>query len=452
VAIIEQVFWFIIALGVLVTIHEYGHYYVARRCGVKVLRFSVGFGKVLLSRRNKEGTEFTLAAIPLGGYVKMLDEREGEVDPDEKHMAFTQKPVLARIAIVAAGPIANFILAVLLFWVLTLPGTTELTPVVGAVEKGSIAEQAGLEAGQTIVAVDGAPTPTRQALAQQLLNRLGETGEIEFTVQYPKSDLSYQSTASLDKWLQGIDQPEPFSGLGLTLFSPKASLDVRFVQDDSPASKAGLLFGDSILSADNITMTSWDAWVSYVQERPGQLIDLQIRRDGSAINMPLTPMLYTKDDGTKIGRVGIGPKVDPWPESMILKRQYGVMESFVVAVKRTKDTSAFVLLSLKKLIVGEISTKNLSGPFTIAKVASASASAGWQSYVGFIALLSIFLGVMNLLPIPVLDGGHLMYYLIELFKGSPLPDRVQLWGYQAGMVMVLGIMAVALYNDVSRML
>lgn len=450
-SLLQTIFWFILALGVLVTIHEFGHYYVARRCGIKVLRFSVGFGKVLYSWRNKEGTEFAVAALPLGGYVKMLDEREGEVAEHEKHLAFTQKPVLSRIAVVVAGPLANFILAVLLYWFLTLQGYNELSAVVGKVEPGTVAAEAGLESGQRILAVDGQPTPTRQAFVQQLLNRLGESGEMHFRVQYPGSDLSYESVAELDNWLRGDAEPDPIAGLGLTLYSPPIKLILSLVQPDSPAAKAGLQKGDKLVAANGEAIASWDAWVEYVKARANQTFTVTYERDGQQIDSQITPALVTLEDGESVGRVGVAASASPWPKEMIIKRQYGFVQSFVVAVDKTWEQSKFVLVSLKKLIVGQISTKNLSGPLTIAKVAGDSAKAGWQQYISLLALLSVFLGVMNLLPIPVLDGGHLLYYVIELVKGSPLPERVQLWGYQIGMVMVLGIMVVALYNDVVRL-
>ncbi|MCV6623962.1 MAG: RIP metalloprotease RseP [Cellvibrionaceae bacterium] len=450
-SLIATVFWFILALGVLVTVHEFGHYYVARRCGVKVLRFSVGFGKVLYSWRNKEGTEFALAALPLGGYVKMLDEREGEVAEHEKHLAFTQKPVLSRIAVVLAGPVANFILAILLYWFLTLPGYRELTAVVGKVEPGSVAAEAGLEPGQRIIAVDGQPTATRQEFVQQLLNRLGESGEILFRVQYPDSDLSYDSVGELKEWLRGDAEPNPVAGLGITLFYPPIAMDLSYIQADSPAAKAGLKVGDKLVAADGQSVEDWDWWVEYVKARANQTFSLSYERDGKLAETNITPAAVTLDDGTVIGRVGVRASQTPWPKDMIIKRQYGFVQSFVVAVDKTWEQSKFVLVSLKKLIVGQISTKNLSGPLTIAKVAGDSAKAGWQQFITLLALLSVFLGVMNLLPIPVLDGGHLLYYVIELVKGSPLPERVQLWGYQIGMVMVLCIMCVALYNDVMRL-
>ncbi|MCV6627118.1 MAG: RIP metalloprotease RseP [Cellvibrionaceae bacterium] len=447
---LQTVFWFIVALGVLVTIHEYGHYYVARRCGIRVLRFSVGFGKVLSSWRNREGTEFAIAAIPLGGYVKMLDEREGEVPEHERDQAFNNKPVLCRIAVMVAGPLANFLLAILLYWVLTLPGYRELSNSIGEVKPGSVAELAGLEQGQTIVALDGHPTATRRELMQRLLNRLGESGEINFTVQYPGSNLVYETSAELTDWLKGAEEPDPIEGLGLKLYRPAIKMVLSSVQADSPAATAGLQKGDRLLSADGEDLAGWDQWVDYVQARAGQSIAITYERDGQQHSANLTPKLVELDGGRKVGRVGMAASTEPWPKEMIIERDYSVLESFGVALNRTWEQTGFVFVSLKKLILGEISPKNLSGPITIAKVAGDTAKLGWQNYVGFLALLSVFLGVMNLLPIPVLDGGHLLYYLIELVKGSPLSERVQQWGYQVGLVLVLGLMAVALYNDFAR--
>ncbi|WP_027328901.1 sigma E protease regulator RseP [Marinimicrobium agarilyticum] len=449
-ALIQTVIWFLVALAVLVAVHEFGHFYVARRCGVKVLRFSIGFGKILWRRRDRQGTEYALAAIPLGGYVKMLDEREGDVPEEELHRAFNRKNVWQRIAIVAAGPVANFILAILLFWLLMVPGTREPIPIVGDVEAGSVAAQAGLESGQEILAVDGEPTPTWQALHQQLLRRLGESGTISFRVKYPESDLQYLSEAQLEDWLKGVEEPDPVSGLGLTLDRPTLKPVIGQVVPESPAERAGLQTGDRVLSADGQPMPDWPTWVAYVRERPGEEIQLIVERDGAERSLSVTPEMV-EEAGEQFGRVGVGLQPQSWPEDRVREYRYGPVESFVAGVDRTWETAGFVLLSVKKLIVGEISTKNLSGPITIAKVAGDSAESGWKSFVGFVALLSIFLGVFNLLPIPVLDGGHLMYYFIEVVKGSPVSERIQQIGYQVGLVMVVGLMFLALYNDIMRL-
>ncbi|WP_111640328.1 RIP metalloprotease RseP [Marinimicrobium alkaliphilum] len=449
-ALLQTILWFLVAIVILVTIHEFGHFYVARRCGVRVLRFSIGFGKVLFRWRDSQQTEYAVSAIPLGGYVKMLDEREGDVPEDQLGRAFNRQNVWKRIAIVAAGPLANFILAVLLFWALSIPGFRDAIPIVGEVEPGSVAAQAGLEHGQEILAVDGEPTPTWQALNQQLLRRLGESGTMDFVVRYPGSSLQYHSQADLDNWLRGVADPEPLAGLGLTLYRPVSRAIVGNLLPGSPAERAGFEPGDRVMQADGGAIDTWREWVDYVSARPGQEIVVEVEREGETVSLTVTPERAEDEAGQSIGRVGMGLRGEPWPDEMLREYRYSVPGAFVAGVERTWDTTGFVLLSIKKLVVGEISTKNLSGPITIAKVAGSSAESGIKAFVAFVALLSVFLAVFNLLPIPVLDGGHLMYYLIEVAKGSPVSEKVQVVGYQVGLVMVLGLMVLAIYNDIMR--
>ena len=448
--LIQTVLSFLVALMVLVSIHEFGHFYVARRCGVKVLRFSIGFGQVLWRRRDRQGTEYVLAALPLGGYVKMLDEREGEVLPEERHLAFNNKNVWQRIAIVAAGPLANIILAVLLFWVLFIPGHKDLIPVIGTIEPGSIAAEAGLESGQEVVAIDGKPTPTWQALNQVLLKRLGETGTIHFTVAYPDSEFRYESKAALNDWLKGTVAPDPVAGLGINLYFPKIPPLVGEVTAASPAAAAGILVGDRILRVDNLEIDDWQTWVEYVQQHPGKLLQVELERAGNKMYVNLTPETLVENDRT-IGRVGVGVEAFTLPDHLLRTYEYTLAGAFVAGVNKTWDTSGFVLLSIKKLILGEISTKNLSGPISIAKVAGSSAQSGLKTFVGFLALLSVFLAVFNLLPIPVLDGGHLFYYFLEVIKGKPVSERMQMLGYQMGLVMIVSLTLLALYNDITQL-
>lgn len=449
-ALIQTILSFLVALLILVSIHEFGHFYVARRCGVKVHRFSIGFGKVLWSWRDKQGTEYALAALPLGGYVKMLDEREGNVAPEERHMAFNNKTVWQRIAIVAAGPLANFLLAILLFWILLLQGQRDLIPVIDKVEPGSIAAHAGLESGQEIVAVDGEPTPTWSALNRTLLNRLGESGRISFKVAYPDSSFNYESEAQLVDWLRESADPNPIEGLGITLFLPKIPPIVGEILTASPAEKAGLKVGDRIVGVDELVIDDWQSWVEYVRKHPGNALQVSLERDGQVSQVTLIPELV-EEGGQRIGRIGVGVKAYTIPEDMIRSYDYSIAGAFVAGVNKTWETSGFVLLSVKKLILGEISTKNLSGPITIAKVAGSSAESGLKSFIGFVALLSVFLAVFNLLPIPVLDGGHLFYYLIEVIKRKPVSDRVQMLGYQVGLFLVVSLSILALYNDIMRL-
>ena len=448
--LVQTILWFLVALAILVTVHEFGHFYVARRCGVKVLRFSIGFGPILLSWRDRQDTQYALAAIPLGGYVKMLDEREVEVPPDQQHRSFNRKNVWQRIAIVAAGPVANFILAILLFWALMLPGVRGLVPIVGEVAPDSVAERAGLEPGQEILAVDGEPTPTWQALNQQLLRRLGESGNISFQIKYPDSSLQYMTEAQLDGWLRGVEEPDPVAGLGLTLDMPKMQALVGEVSPGSPAEQAGLQKGDKIVAVEGQPVDGWRDWVERVRTRPGETLEMTVERGSGRETVTVTPEPI-EAEGEVFGRVGVALQPQEWPENRVRTYQYGPVEAFVAGVDRTWETSGFVLLSVKKLLVGEISPKNLSGPITIAKVAGSSADSGWKSFLGFVALLSIFLGVFNLLPIPVLDGGHLLYYFIEVAKGSPVSEKTQQLGFQVGLVMVIGLMMLAFYNDIMRL-
>ena len=438
-------------LGLLVTIHEYGHFWVARRCGIKVLRFSIGFGTALFRWHDKQGTEFVIAAIPLGGYVKMLDEREGNVAPELLSQAFNRQPVSSRLATVAAGPLANFALAIVVYWLLFAGGVSGVVPIVAAVAPGSIADLADLEAGQEILAVDGEATPTWQALHLRLMERIGESGAIEFTVKYPDSDVEYQSTSQLDRWLSEDEAGDLMAGIGIELYRPLLLPVVAQVVAGSPAAQAGLLERDLIVSADGEAMADWPAWVNYVRDRPGQSMEVSYRRGGGEYRTTLTPDTQFDKDNKPFGRVGLGVKIPEWPEEMKRSFSYGFVGAGLEAVKKTWSMSVFTLESIKKMLLGLISPKNLSGPITIAKVASASASAGLESYLGFLALLSISLGVLNLLPIPVLDGGHIMFNLVELITGSAVPEKIQLIGYQLGVFMIVGVMGLALFNDFARL-
>ncbi len=440
----------LLTLAVLVAVHEYGHFWVARRCGVKVLRFCIGFGKPLWSRTDSQGTEWAVAAIPLGGYVKMLDEREAPVDSAEQHLAFNRKPVLQRIAVVAAGPLANFLLAIVAFWGLYLSGESGYAPVIGEVSANSVAEVAGLEPGQEIVAVDGQETPTWQALSFRLLDRIGDTGTISFAVKYPDSDVIYESEAVIERWLSEQEEPDLYGGLGISLYRPAVLPIAGEIVPAGPAERAGMESGDTVISADGIAMPLWSDWVNYVRARPGESISVEVERGLQRLVLNLTPDRVT-ENGESFGRVGMSVELPSMPPEMLRQFQRGPLESLGAGLQRTSDLVVFTLESIKKMIQGLISPKNLSGPITIAKVATASAESGLESYISFLALLSISLGVLNLLPIPVLDGGHLLYYTLELLAGRPVPEKIQALGYQVGMFLVLGIMMVALFNDFSRL-
>ncbi|ANC04683.1 zinc metallopeptidase RseP [Pseudomonas putida] len=440
----------LVALGVLVTFHEFGHFWVARKCGVKVLRFSVGFGTPLVRWHDRHGTEFVVAAIPLGGYVKMLDEREGEVPPALVDQSFNRKSVGQRIAIVAAGPIANFLLAILFFWVVAMLGSQQVRPVIGAVESGSLAASAGLVAGQEIVSIDGKPTSGWSAVNLQLVRRLGESGSLRVGVHDDGGTLERQHEIRLNQWLKGADEPDPIQSLGLRPWRPAVSPVLAEIDPKGPAAAAGLKSGDKLLALDGVALGDWQQVVDAVRARPDAKVQLRIERDGAQLELPVT--LARKGEGQASGGyLGAGVKGAEWPANMLREVSYGPLEAVGEGLSRTWNMSVLTLESLKKMLFGELSVKNLSGPITIAKVAGASAQSGVGDFLNFLAYLSISLGVLNLLPIPVLDGGHLLFYLIEWARGRPLSDRVQGWGVQIGISLVIGVMLLALINDLGRL-
>lgn len=450
--ILQTILSFLVALVILVAVHEFGHFYVARRCGVKVLRFSIGFGNILWSTRDKTGTEYSLSSLPLGGYVKMLDEREGDVPESERHMAFNNQSVWKRMAIVAAGPAANFLLAILLLWVLLLRGEEDLIPKVGKVFPGSVAEQMGLETGQEIIAVDSVPTPTWSELNRALAVRLGETGPIEVSVSYPGSSDQYRLHGQLQDWLRTDAEPDPVSGFGIELHFPIEPI-AGTILENSPAEKAGFRTGDRILRVGDQLIKDFSEWAKVIQANPEQPLDVWVDRAGQQLQLRVVP--YTdKSTGKTVGRVGMHPQpvdLQTIDKGLIRQREYSITQAFVKAVDKTWETSGFILLSIQKLIVGEISTKNLSGPVTIAKVAGSSAKSGLESFAYFLVMISISLAIFNLLPIPVLDGGHLFYYVLEVIRGKPVSERIQSWGNQIGFSLIIGLSLYALFNDITRL-
>lgn len=470
--VIQSVVALIVTLSILVTIHEFGHYWVARKFNVHVLRFSVGFGKPIYIRHGRapaetsvpEGTvvrtraneplpptEFAIAAIPLGGYVKMLDEREGYVPDDQLHLAFNRKPVLQRIAIVAAGPLANFLLAIVAYWFLFSIGVTGIVPKLGDIDPNSIAGKAGMRAGQEILAVDGVATATWADVNMQLFDRIGDTGEIVLTVRDAGSlDSKRDYSLRVAEWMSREDEPYPTSDLGLVLHSPHIPAIIASVVPDEAAAKGGLLAGDQVLNAAGAPVADWGELVRIIQQHAGVPLDLRVLRDGETMDLRVVPGQVERD-GESVGYLGASRMPIEMPADMQREVSYPVYSAWIYAMERTWSVTLFTLESIKKMIVGAISHKNLSGPITIAQVANATAQSGLESFIGFIALLSISLGVLNLLPIPVLDGGHLLYYFVELITGRPVPERIQVWGLQMGMFLIVSVMLLAFYNDLTRL-
>mgnify|MGYP003644786313 CR=1 FL=1 len=441
----------IVALGLLVTIHEYGHFWVARRCGVKVLRFSIGFGPALYSWRDRQGTEYAIAAIPLGGYVKMLDEREAPVPAEELGQAFNRKPVGQRIAVVAAGPIANFLLAIAAFWLIAVLGVTTVVPVLGPVTPDTPAAQAGLHENLELVAIDGAPTPSWHDVNLQLIRRLGETGALDVQAREHQGGAVQHYQVRLDDWLKGAEEPEPLSALGLSSWQPKVPPRIGQVEEGGAAATAGLQPGDLIVAVDGKAVSDWvSEVVPAIQANAQRELQISVERDGRPLELNLTPAAKAQND-VVVGYVGAGVDAFEWPADMRREIHYNPLMAVPVALGKTWDMTALTLDSLKKMLTGLVSAKNLSGPITIAKVAGASAKSGLESFLSFIAYLSISLGVLNLLPVPVLDGGHLVYYIAEWVRGKPLSERIQTWGLQIGLSLIVGVMLFAIYNDISRL-
>ncbi len=440
----------LVALGVLVTIHEYGHFWVARRYGVRVERFSIGFGKPLLRWHDRQGTEFVVAALPLGGYVKMLDGREQQLCAKDEEQAFNLKPVRQRMAIVAAGPAANFILAFVFFWALAMLGTQQVRPVIGEVIPDSLADVSGLVAGQEIVAVDGVGVSGWGDINLRLVGRLGETGVLQLEARHEGSTLASQYSIQLNAWQKGVDEINPLQALGIEPWRPQTRAVLTHFDPQGPAVIAGLQLQDQILALDEQPVSNWNEVVRLVQQRAGETVELLVLRDAGQLLIPVTLGVRSEGGATR-GYLGAGVTGEPWPESMLIERSYGVFGGAVEGVRHTWRMSSMTLVSIKKMLLGEMSTKNLSGPISIAKVAGASAESGLRSFLNFMAYLSISLGVLNLLPVPVLDGGHLLFYSVEWLRGKPLSERIQALGMQLGMALVLGLMVFAVFNDIARL-
>jgi len=450
-SLLHTIVYFVLALGLLVAFHEFGHFWVARRCGVKVLRFSIGFGKPLWRhRKSPESTEFVVAAIPLGGYVKMVDEREGEVSPEDLPHAFNRQSLPVRTAIVLAGPAFNLLLAVLIYWFVFWIGDTGVRPVLGPVDPGSFSEQAGFEKGDEILAVSGQETPTWSLTMSRLFALIMDDAPIRIEVQ---SADGVKHTRELVIPEATAMEPELLrSRLGFHPWEPLLLPRIDAVEENGPAAKAGLRKGDLIVSADGIPIRDWRQWVDYVRERPNQDISVTVDRDGVQVVLSLRPIAVHSAKG-EIGRIGTSVAIPPGVlKEMRVEYRLGFFSAFTAAVKKTADFSLLTLKMIGRMIIGKVSVENLSGPISIAQYAGQSASLGLIQFMKFLAIISISLGVLNLLPVPVLDGGHLLFYLIEAIKGSPLSEQAQAIGQQIGIVILISLMGLAFFLDIERLL
>lgn len=446
----HTLFFFIVAIGVLVSFHEFGHFWVARKIGVKVLRFSVGFGKVIWSyQKRPESTEYVISAIPLGGYVKMVDEREGEVKTEDLPHSFNRQPLWARSAIVAAGPVFNLILAVLLFWAVLLIGETGLRPVVGQIEPETLAAQAGLNKGEQILAVNGRETATWNEVMELIFSSAMEGGDtIDLTVKTNEETRQSRTLEIPEKLGQ---QPEKlYQKLGLMPWLPEIKPVVGTVLAGKAAARAGLKTGDLIVRADATPINNWMQWVGYVQDHAGVTIDLTVERDEVPVRLQITPE-SVHEDGKAIGKIGAAVRL---PEDLLKSLQVthslSPLPALTTALSRTAFYSSATLKMMVKMLLGEASVKNLSGPISIAQFAGLSAERGIVEFLSFLAKVSISLGVLNLLPIPVLDGGHLLFYAVEAIKGSPVSEKAQMLFQQIGIFLLVSLMILALFLDLER--
>jgi len=441
----------LITLGILVTIHEWGHFWVARRCGVKVLRFSVGFGKPIWLRKGRDGTEYAIASIPLGGYVRMLDEREGEVPSDLRNQAFNNKPVMQRIAIVAAGPLVNLIFAVFAYWFLFVWGVTVVKPTIGMVEPASLADRAGLQPELVVTEIDGRTVRSWEEINLALAARIGDEGVLELRAGQPESGWLRSYSVTLSGWSVDLESESPLRAFGLQPWQPLIEPVIGQITPDGAAQKSGLQVGDRIVAVDQQPIEDWMALVQVIQGAPGKSLEFQVQREGGALALSVTPGRRAAADGSEVGFIGAGVKPFTWPEEHLVDLQQGPVEALVSGFDKTVQMVSLTLDSIGKMIVGAISVKNLSGPITIAKVAGDSAASGLESFISFLAYLSVSLGILNLLPIPMLDGGHLVYYFVELVRGKPVSERVQAFGMRLGMALLFSLMALAMVNDLARL-
>lgn len=441
----------ILLLGPLIAIHEFGHYFVARKLGVKVLVYSIGFGPTILKWTSKKsGIQYQLSALPLGGYVKMLDEREENVAEEDLPYAFNRQPPWKRIAIVAAGPLINLIFAILLFWVLFLPAQEQLNTRVGKVLADTPAAAAQMQVGDKITAIDGTPVTTWEKLNFALVDRVGETGKIQ--VQAERAGEIKTFSLPIQNFLNNQSQ-SPLDVLGFTPYRPQIPAIVSKLSEDGAAIRQGMQVGDQIIAIDGVKMNDWYDVVQVVQASPEKLLKVDVLRNNQVLQLQVMPQGKRDNMGNFSGVLGV--QSDPGkiviPEDYKQTIQYSLSEALFMAVDKTGQLSSMILNSIVKMVRGLIGLDNLSGPITIAKVAGQSAEMGWQTFVSFMALMSVSLGILNLLPIPMLDGGHLVYYFIELIRGKPVSEQIQLVGLKIGMVLLGSMMLLALFNDIMRL-
>ncbi|MDG3088863.1 sigma E protease regulator RseP [Vibrio hannami] len=442
---------FVVALGILVAVHEFGHFWVARKCGVRVEKFSIGFGRAIWRKIGKDGTEYTISMIPLGGFVKMLDGRIDDLSEKDKPFAFDQKPLWQRTSIVAAGPIFNFLFAIFAYWLIFLIGVPAVKPVIGQVTPNSIVAQADIKPGMEILSVAGHRTRDWESVNMGLVGHIGDE-HITLTVT-PEGGVGLEEQKILDtrNWEFDPETESVMATLGFQPYRPEVFNVISQVTEGGAAHSAGMQAGDKLLELDGIEITDWSQIVETIQSSPNKPVSVKIERSGETMELILVPEAKIVSDNRTIGFAGIAPQVGEWPEEHKFELKYGVIEAIGKSVEKTGQVIELTFTMLKKLVVGHVGIENLSGPISIAKGAGATADYGLVYFLGFLALISVNLGIINLMPLPILDGGHLLFYAIEAIIRKPVPEKVQEVGFRIGGAVIFSLMAVAIFNDFMRL-
>jgi len=446
---------FIVLIGIIIGIHELGHFLVARKFGVHVIRFKIGFGKTLLSKFDKKGTEFSIGLLPLGGYVQMLgessflEENESKKDNYRKKISYSDVSLGARAFITSAGPLANFLLAIAAYFLIFLIGTKDLVPIVGQVNENSLAMEAGLDVGDTIISIDNKLISSYRDLNTVLASRVGETGSIEVKFQKVQSNIISFSSVDITDWLSSELEQSVVTSFGINPFMPAI---ISFVQKDSPAQKSGMLKGDQVLEVENSLIESWHDLVIAISNLPDSDAFIKVQRDSEILLLPISVGSTINEMGIKIGRIGIAgiSSIEEMPQEMIVVNKAGPVKALFLAINETYRFTVLILDSIGKLISGSISSENIGGPIQISVLAGSAAKAGFISFINMVAILSINLGLLNLLPIPILDGGQLVLISIEKLKGSPVSEVFIEYSYRIGLFLVVGLMLYAVFNDIAR--
>lgn len=449
-SIVISVIGAIFAIFSVVIIHEFGHFIVARLMGVRVLKFSIGFGKALWSRTSKTGTEFVIAILPLGGYVRMLGEGDDAPPQDMKRFAYNRKPILARMAIILAGPVMNFILAIFLFWIIFLSGIVHIKPMVGQVIPNSIAAQGGLRSGDVIEKIDGRRTRSWQQVVMRIVARMGDNDYMRVTVLSKDSPVSKKLAFSLKNWSIEKRKPDFFKSLGLVPYRPKYPTVIDKVLKNTPAAKAGLRAGDKIIAVNGVRKNDMLAVIKIIQANPGKALRLTILRNGRRRNLTIRAGVE-KEKGKQVGFLGFMVKAPKWPANLMVRQDFSMWSAWVPAAEQAWMLTSFNAVVLAKMIIGKISLKSLGGPISIFHIAGKASQHNYRVYLGFIAFISVTLGFINLLPIPGLDGGHFLFQLIEVVFRRPVPERIQVICVKVGILLLIFLMLQATFNDITRL-